>query len=198
MRYWPSSHVPLVGREIPIPGAHLAGRQRQAAALLALQEPRVRGLELRRALGDMALELQVQLLELAGLAVKLDEDFDLGAQHIRDDRYRHVVHRAHGIAAQPVDVSQVDRGNEDDRRLAETRMLAQHGGELKAVELRHADVDENDRDVVLEQELQGLARRRGLDQVLVQFMENHLVGEQLVGLIVDQEDVDFLGHDSRP
>jgi len=71
-----------------------------------------------------------------------------------------------------------------------------YGGELEAVELRHADVDENDRNVVLEQELQGLARRRGLDQVLVQFVENDLVGEQLVGLIVDQEDVDFLGHDS--
>ena len=36
----------------------------------------------------------------------------------------------------------------------EARMLADHGGELEAVELRHADVDENDRDVVLEQELQ--------------------------------------------
>ena len=144
----------------------------------------------------MALEFQVQLLELARLAVKLDEDLDLGTQHVGNDRHRHVVHRAHRIATQPIDVGQMDRGNEDDRRFAETRMLAQHGGKLEAVELRHADVDENDRDVVLEQELQGLARRRGFDQVLVQFVKDDLVGEQLVGLIVDQEDVDFLGHDS--
>ena len=70
-------------------------------------------------------------------------------------------------------------------------MLADHGRELEAVEFRHADIDQNDRDVVLEQELQGLARRRGLDQVLVRVVQNHLVGEQLVGLIVDQQNVDF-------
>src|ERR1700682_1208513 len=90
----------------------------------------------------------------------------------------------------------MDRRNEDDRGFAETRMIAQHGGELETVKLRHADVDKNDRNVVLEQELQGLARRRGLDQVLVQLVKDDLVGEQLVGLIVNQEDVDFLGHDS--
>jgi hypothetical protein len=90
----------------------------------------------------------------------------------------------------------VDRGNEDDRRFAEAGMLTQHGGELEAVEFRHADVDENDRDVVLEQKLQGLARRRGLDQILVQLVKDNLVGEQLVGLIVDQENVDFFGHDA--
>ena len=38
-------------------------------------------------------------------------------------------------------------------------MLADHRRKLEAVELRHADVDQNDRDIVLQQELQGLARR---------------------------------------
>ena len=38
--------------------------------------------------------------------------------------------------------------------LLEARMLADHRRQLEAVELRHADVDENDGDVVLEQELQ--------------------------------------------
>ena len=39
-------------------------------------------------------------------------------------------------------------------------MLADHRGELKAVEIRHADVDQDDGDVVLQQMLQRLACRR--------------------------------------
>ena len=38
-------------------------------------------------------------------------------------------------------------------------MLAQHARELEPVELGHADVDENDRDIVLQQERQRLACR---------------------------------------
>ena len=74
----------------------------------------------------------------------------------------------------------------------ETRMLADHRRKLEAVELRHADVDQDDRDFVLEQKLQGLARRRRLDQVLAQLAQNHLIAEQLGRLIVDQQDVDFI------
>ena len=58
MRYWPSSHEHRSVRDIPFPRAHLAGGQRQAAALLALHEPRVRGFKLGRALGDAALEFR--------------------------------------------------------------------------------------------------------------------------------------------
>ena len=50
---------------VPIPRAHLAGGQRQAAALLALQEPHVRGFELRRALGDAPLEFGVRAARAA-------------------------------------------------------------------------------------------------------------------------------------
>ena len=39
-------------------------------------------------------------------------------------------------------------------------MLADHRGELEAVELRHADVDQDDRDLVLEQMLQRLLAGR--------------------------------------
>ena len=184
---------PFVGDEVPIPRAHLAGGERQAPALLALRQPYVGGFQLRRALGDVALELRVQLLEFARLAEQLGEDPHLGAQHFGHHRHRHVIDRAHLIAAQPVDVGQMDGRDENDRCLAEPRMLADHRGELKAVEFRHADVDENDGDVVLEQELQGFARRRRLDEIFAELAEDHLVGEELVGLIVHQEDVDFIG-----
>ena len=102
---------------------------------------------------DAPLELGVELLELAGLAVQLGEHLDLGAQHFRHHRHRHVVDRAHLVAAQPIDVGQLDGRDEDDRGLLKARMLADHRRELEAVELRHADVDQNDGDVVLEQKL---------------------------------------------
>ena len=47
-------------------------------------------------------------------------------------------------------------------------MLAHHRGQLEAVELGHADVDQDDGDVVLQQVLERLARGVGLDQVLAQ------------------------------
>src|SRR6185312_2152430 len=182
----------------PFPGAHLTGGERQAAALLALQEPRVRGFELRGPLGDAALELDIHFLELPGLAEQLGKDPHLGAQERRYHRHRHVIHRTELIAAQPVDVFDLDRRDEDDRGLLKARVLADHLGELKAVELRHADVDQHHRDVVLEQKRQRLARRRRLHQVLVELAQNDLVGKQLFRLIVDQKDVDFLGHGGRP
>ena len=58
-------------------------------------------------------------------------------------------------------------------------MLADHGRELEAVEIRHAHIDEDERDLVLEQTLEGLARRGGLEQVLADLGEHDLVAQQL-------------------
>ncbi len=69
-------------------------------------------------------------------------------------------------------------------------MLADHRGQLVAIELRHDDVHEHDGDVVAQQKLEGLGRRAHLDQVLAQLAEDRLVGEQLRRLVVNQQDVD--------
>ena len=42
---------PLAGNEIPVPRTHMAGGEREAAALLTLQQPRIRCLEFRRSFG---------------------------------------------------------------------------------------------------------------------------------------------------
>ena len=47
----------------------------------------------------------------------------------------------------------MDRRDENDRSLLEARVLANHRGELEAVELGHADVDQHDRHFRLEQML---------------------------------------------
>ena len=76
-------------------------------------------------------------------------------------------------------------------------MLADHRRQLEPVELRHADIDQDDSRLVLEQELQSLACRGRLDQVFPEIAKDFLVGEQLRGLIVHQEDVDFVVHGSK-
>ena len=149
-------------------------------------------LQFRRARAHAILELAVEPLELPRLAVELGEHLDLGAQHFGHHGHGHVVDRAHLVAAQPVDIADLDRGDEDHRRLLEARMLADHGRKLEAVELGHADVDQDDRDLVLEQVFKRLAARGGDDEVLAELLQDHLIGEQLGRLIVHEEDVDFL------
>jgi hypothetical protein len=93
---------------------------------------------------------------LPGLAIEFREDLDLGAQHFRNHRHRDVIDRAHLVAAKPVDIADLNGGNEDHRRLLETRVLADHGRELETVQFRHADIEQDDRDFILEQIFQRL------------------------------------------
>ena len=182
---------PVAIDPVPVPGPHLAGGDREAAALLAFEQPGVRFLQLGGAGANAIFKLGIEPLELTGLAIQLGEHLDLGAQHFRNHRHRNVVDRAHLVAAQPVDIADLDGGDEDHRRLLEARMLADHGGELETVQLRHADVDQDDRDFVLEQVFQRLAAGRGDDEVFVELLQDHFIGEQLGRLIVDQQDVDL-------
>ena len=151
------------------------------------------GFELGGALRHAALELGIELLELAGLAEELGEYPDLGAQHLGHDRHRDIVHGAHLVAAQPVDIGQMDGRDEDDRRLLEARMLPDHGRQLEAVELRHADVDQQDRDVRLQERMPSASLAEdALIRFLAELLQDHLVGEELGRLIVDQQDVDLI------
>jgi hypothetical protein len=194
-----------------------AGKLAEAVELLHLVHLRQRLLALRRALLDAALELGIRLgelgrallhaalelgvepLEVAGLAIELGEDADLGAQQLGHHRHGHVIRGAVLVALDAIEVGHRDCRYEDDRRALEPRMLADHRGELETVELRHADVDQHDTDVVLQQQHEGFARRVGLEEILVELGENDLVAQQLRRLIVDQQDVDLLGlcHDVR-
>ena len=81
----------------------------------------------------------------------------------------------------------MDGGDEDDGGLLKARMPVHHVRELKAVDLGHADVHQDDGDIVSEQLLHRLAGRPGLDQVLAQLTEDRFVAEQLPSLIIDHE-----------
>ena len=107
-------------------------------------------LQLRRARSNPILKLGIEPLQLPGLAIEFGEHPDLGAQHFRNYRYRNVVHRAHFVAAKPVYIADLNGRDEDHRRLLEARVLADHGGELEPVQFRHANVDQNDGNLVLQ------------------------------------------------
>ena len=130
--------------------AELVRQNRQELVLpsIGFLQRRRRGLERRRALSDALLEFGVEPLERARLPIQLGEDADLGAQDLRHDRHRHVVHGAALVAAEAIEIRQQERRDEDDRRLLKARMLPDHRRQLIAVELRHAHVHQHDGDVV--------------------------------------------------
>ncbi len=65
---------------------------------------------------------------------------------------------------------------------------------LEPVQLRHLDVEQDEREIVREQLPQRfLARPRG-DQLLPERLEYRLEGQQPPGLVVYKEDVDRLMH----
>src|SRR5262249_42083178 len=80
--------------------------------------------------------------------------------------------------------------DEDDGGLLTAGMLADHGSQLEAVDLGHADIHQHDGNVGPQKMLQGFSARRGLDQVLPEIAEDGLIGEQLARLIIDHEDID--------
>src|SRR5476649_2107398 len=81
----------LATRHVELPRAHVAGRQGQRAPLLAASQPFGLRLKLGGTRGDPFFELRVQYLELARLAIELDEHLDLGAQHLGHDRHSDIV-----------------------------------------------------------------------------------------------------------
>jgi hypothetical protein len=77
------------------------------------------------------------------------------------------------------------------------RMIPNHPSEFKTVELRHADIAENDSDVLLKEVLERLSGGPGFDQVFSEALQCRLVAEELRRLIVDQQNVNrILGHDT--
>ncbi len=82
-----------------------------------------------------------------GLAMQLGEHADFGAKQFGNDRNGNVIDGPALIALEAVQIGEVHRGDEDDGGLLEARMLADHVGEFEAVDFRHADVHEDNRDV---------------------------------------------------
>ena len=90
-------------------------------------------------------------LDLLGLGEQIDEHGDLGPQHDRVDRLEHIVDRAHRVAAQQMLGFLVHRRQEDDRDALGLVAAADDLGGLVAVHAGHVDVEQDDRELALEQ-----------------------------------------------
>ena len=76
--------------------------------------------------------------------------------------------------------------------------LADERGGLEAVHAGHVDVEQDDGELVVEQCAQRLAAGVGADDVLAQLLEDRFERQQLLGLVVDEQDVDLcVGHRCR-
>src|ERR1700730_4072232 len=92
----------------------------------------------------------------------------------------------------------MDGGNEDDRGALKTRMLADHRGQLEAVEFGHAHVHEDDGNVMLEEVCERLFGRGSLDEPLAELAQDGLVAQEFGWLVVDQQDIDLVLRGHRP
>ncbi len=102
------------------------------------------------------------------------------------------IREAGSTAAQEIAFAEMNGGDEDDGGLLEARMLPDHLGQFKAVQLRHADIHQDDRDVGFQQERQCILGRGHRDQPLAQLRQHHLIAQQLGGLVVHQKHIDGL------
>src|ERR1700753_393670 len=70
-------------------------------------------------------------------------------------------------------------------------MLPNHVSQLEPVDLRHADVHQHNGNVILKKEIERLAARRRLDEILPELAENRFVAEKFPRLVVDHQNVDW-------
>jgi hypothetical protein len=131
-------------------------------------------------------------LDLAAHREQVDEHRHLRAQHDRLDRLEHIVDRAHRIAADEMLGLLVDRRQEDDRDALGLLAVADDLGGLVAVHAGHVDVEQDDRELVLEEVAQRLLAGPRLDH-LADILEHGADGEKVALVIVDDEDARPLG-----
>ena len=103
--------------------------------------------------------------ELPGLPEEIGKHLYLGPQKLGDDWHKNVVDCPVAIPFDPIWVGQRDGGDKNDCSLLKARMIADHPSEFKTVELRHANIAENDSDVLLKEMLEGFSGGPGFDQV---------------------------------
>lgn len=115
--------------------------------------------DLRHPLFNLALHYFVQARQLAGFAKQIDKDTDLGLEDQRVDRLAQVVHRAGAVAFEDVFVIPQISGQENDRQMLVLFALLDQLRQLETVDPRHADIEHDDREIVVEQCQQRLVAR---------------------------------------
>ncbi len=191
--------------EVGQPGHHQPGQVFEGLAVVERAGENVAGLgeEGHAFLGRFRLDARRLRLEklavlfrlalhLLGLAMKIHERRDLGAQDFRDDRRQDVVHGTQRITAGDVVIRIVDRADENDRGCLRTRTLANESGGLEAVQAGHVHVQQDDRKILAEQHAQRIIAGTRGHEILLQALEHRDERQHLVGPIIHEEDVRLL------
>ena len=121
---------------------------------------------------------------------QLDEDRDLRPQDLRFEGLEDVIDGAQRVAAGDVGLALDGRGEEDDRRVARLLPVADERGGLEAVHAGHVHVQEDDREVLLEQMHQRLRAGAGVPQRPPFTREHGFQREQVLRFVVDEQDLD--------
>src|SRR5205085_8660611 len=158
------------------------------------------GVENQLVLLDDAREFVGLLLQLLALAEELNEDVDLRAKDVGMERLEDVVDGAELVTAEDVRLAPFHRGQENDRRVARLLAFTNERRGFEAVEVGHLHVEEDDCELAIEQMFERAIPALGAHQVLPHLSEDRLEREEVVGLVVDQQYVDFLfgGFHHRP
>ena len=125
---------------------------------------------------------------------QLDEHLHLAAQHIGAHRREDVVDRAERVALRGLHLVGVG-GDEDDGRVRRFLVLADQLRRLQAVDVGHVDVEQDHRELAVQHLAQRFGARAHHHQVLPELLEDAAEDQQLLGQVVDYEDVGwFFAH----
>ena len=80
-------------------------------------------------------------------------------------------------------------GDEDDRDVRGAAATADQGRGLESVQAGHVDVEEDGREIPIQHLLQRLLAGSSGKQVLPDILQNRQVDEQLIGPIVDDQEI---------
>ena len=128
-------------------------------------------------------------MQLERALLQLDEHGRLGAQHLGADRLHQEVERAELVALEDRVVLPRQAGDEDDRRRAVASARAHEPRGLEAVHAGHRDVEDDQREVLLEQARERLDAGPREHQLAAERRERGLDRDQVRVVVVDDEDV---------
>ena len=127
------------------------------------------------------------LLDSLFLSKELCEDRDLGADHLRHERLDQVVDRSDAVAL--VDEVHVRRltGQEQDRNRGGPLTLLDGRCQLEAAHLGHHDVNEKNREVLVEESKERFGARSCLDDSVIPRRQDRSKSRPVLRRIVDNE-----------
>lgn len=138
---------------------------------------------------DFGEHARVVALKSGGPLKQLDEDSDFLAEDVGVVRLDDVIDRAFSVPSNDVPLFAVNGSEENDWGRARPQPLLHERGGFEAVQPGHLNIKQHAREVLEKHVAQRLFARRGLDQPLVQWLEDGAKRHEVRARVVDEKDV---------